>query len=363
MKKHARHIIPFMLILLAAVSCRKDDPQGQNGQNVVLDWPGFIWFESEVRTKTTQVESMGGRSFNVIAFKYASDWATFKATGTPASAMGTAGFKFPTPVACASDGTCTYTSSDNINPVEWDGNMKYTFFAYYPTSADDPESTVSLLTTSTTAGVPAIKYTVPAPVSEYMDAAQVPDVMSAVTPDVQNTGAGAVGLHFKHRLCLFCVEARNLKADDATISDLVLTITSDRYGDVTIPLDGSALQPGTVINNNFVCRMQPTTGTGSVVTVEQFGKDGTSNNTLVSHPNNHIAFIPQDPDVIGTPMVGKLNFNWNGEDKEQTFTATKAFVEGKKYAFVITIAADDAISVDIRESEDWEEEQNDIIFE
>ena len=354
-------------MLLAAMSCSKDIPAVSDEQNIILDWPGYIWFDSEVKTKTTQVESMYGHSFNVIAFKYSSDWATFKATGTPASAMNSSspyGFKFPTTVACAaSTGICTYTSSDDTNPVEWDGNMKYSFFAYYPTSSDDPKTTVTLTTASTTAGVPAIKYTVPSPVGGYMDATHVPDVMTASTYDAQNTGAGAVSLNFKHRLCLFCVEARNLKTTDATISDLVLTITSNRYGDVTIPLDGSALQPGTVINNNFVCSMQPTTGTGAVVTVETFGSDGTSANTLVSHPNNHIAFIPQNPDVIGSNLVGKLNFKWNGTDKEQEFTATKAFLEGKKYAFVITIAADDAISVDIRESEDWEEKSSDIIFE
>ena len=379
MRSKTIHIIPFIFLLLAAISCGKDDPVSQQGQNVILDWPGYIWFDADAsKTKTAQVESMFGKSFNVIAFKYSSDWATFKATGTPASAMSSSspyGFKFPTPVACAaSTGIRTYTSSDNTNPVEWDGNMKYSFFAYYPAlSADDPSGTVTRVTDQTTAGVPAIKYTVPSPVGGYMNAADVPDVMTAYTYDAQNTGAGAVSLNFKHRLCLFCVEARNLKTTEATISNLVLTITSNWYGDVTIPLDGSAIQPGTIINNNFVCRMQPTTGTGAVVTVEQFGSDGTSANTLVSHPNNHIAFIPQNPDDIIDPnsepktklgnLTGKLDFNWNGSAKSQTFTATKSFLEGKKYAFVITIAADDAISVDIRESEDWEENSSDIIFE
>ena len=366
MERKARHIIPFIIILLAAMSCGKDDPVSQQGQNIILDWPGYIWFDADAaKTKTAQVESMYGKSFNVIAFKYSSDWATFKATGTPASAMNSSspyGFKFPTPVACAaSTGICTYTSSDNTNPVEWDGNMKYSFFAYYPTSDDDSKGTVTRVTDEATAGVPAIKYTVPSPVGGYMNAADVPDVMTAYTYDAQNTGAGAVSLNFKHRLCLFCVEARNLKTTEATISNLVLTITSNWYGDVTIPLDGSAIQPGTVHDEDFVCRMQPTEGTGTVVAT--FGSDGTSANTLVSHPNNHIAFIPQNPDVIGSNLVGKLNFKWNGTDKEQEFTATKAFLEGKKYAFVITIAADDAISVDIRESEDWEEKSSDIIFE
>ena len=369
MRSKTLHIIPFIFLLLAVMSCGKDNPAVSDEQNIILDWPGYIWFDADAaKTKTTQVESMYGKSFNVIAFKYSSDWAIFKATGTPASAMNSSspyGFEFPTTVKCyASTGICTYSSSGDSNPVEWDGNMKYSFFAYYPAlSADDPKGTVSPVTNQTTAGVPAIKYTVPAPVSGYMDATHVPDVMTAATYDAQNTGAGAVSLHFKHRLCLFCVEARNLKTESATISDLVLTITSNRYGDVTIPLDGSALQPGTVINNKFVCRMQPTTGTGAVVTVETFGSDGTSANTLVSHPNNHIAFIPQNPDVIGSNLVGQLDFKWNGETKSQTFTATKAFLEGKKYAFVITIAADDTISVDIRESEDWEEKSNDLIFE
>lgn len=353
-------MIPLILLLLAVLSCGKDEPAVTGGQNVILDWPGYIWFESGVKTKTAQVESMGGRNFNLIAFKYSSDWATFKATGTPSSAMGTNGFSFPTSIACDEDGVCTYKSNNGTTPVEWDGNMKYSFFAYYPS---DTASTVSLVTGNTTPGAPAIRYTVPSPVGDYMNAAHVPDVMTAATFDAQNTGAGAVSLNFKHRLCLLCVEARNLKSTAATISDLVLTITSDRYGEVLIPMDGSALQPSNIIHDNFTCRMQPTEGTGAVVTVSTFGSDGTSANTLVSHPNNHIAFIPQDPDVIGSNLVGKLNFKWNGAAKEQVFTTTKSFLEGKKYAFVITIAADDAISVDIRESEDWIEKSNDLIFE
>lgn len=360
--KHISKIIPFTIILLAALSCGKDDPAGQNGQKVILDWPGYIWFESGVKTKTEQIESMGGRTFNVIAFKYGSDWATFKATGTPSSAMGTNGFKFPTPVICASDGACTYTSSNNSTPVEWEGNMKYSFFAYYPAlSADDPASTVSLTTTNTTAGVPMLKYTVPAPVGGYMNASQVPDIITANIIDAQNTGAGAVDLQFSHRLCMFCVEARNLKKETARISDLVLTITSDRYSSVTIPLDGSALRPGSIVNSDFVCRMQP--AGSEEVSVGQYGKDGSSANTLVSHPDCHIAFIPQDPGIIKSNLSGKLSFKWNGVETEAPFTATNAFQEGRMYAFVITVAADDAISVDVREMYEWIEKSNDIIFE
>lgn len=370
--KHVRNIIPLILLLIVTISCGKDDPVNSNGQKVILDWPGFIWFDSDVKTKTTAIEyNMYGKDFNVIAFKYSADtdWSTFKATGTPASAMGTKGFKFPTTVSCASDGVCSYTSSDNTNPVEWEGTNKYSFFAYYPaTSTDDPASTVSRASTNSTAGVPSIKYTVPAAESDgYMDATKVPDVMTAYATDAQNRGGltGVVSLNFVHRLCLFCVEARNLKEADATISDLILTIESKRYGAVTIPLDGSPLQLSStdIIEDNFKCRMQPTSGTGSSVIVEQFGKYGTSDNTLVSHPNNHIAFIPQDPDVIGEFLSGKLNFKWNGDDKEQEFSSTKVFKEGTKYAFVITIASNDAISIDIRESDEWIEKSNDIIFE
>lgn len=360
--KLGRNIFFLFFLAFVALSCGKEVPASTPGQNVILNWPGFIWFDSDVRTKTAAVESMRNNRFNVIAFKYNSEWTTFKATGTPASAMNSSepyGFKFPTTVACDASGVCTYTSSDNTNPVAWDGTMKYSFFAYYPTSLSDPANSVSLVTDSHTAGVPSIRYRVPAAESDgYMDASKVPDVMTASVYDVQNTGAGAVSLSFKHRLCLFCVEARNLKPAPATISNLVLTIGSDRYGEVTIPLDGSALQPAGITSEEFKCRMQPTTGTGSVVTVEQFGSDGTSANTLVSHPNNHIAFIPQNPD-----LSGKLNFTWNETPMEQGFTSTKPFLEGKKYAFVITIAADDAISIDIRESEEWIERRSSLIFE
>ena len=358
-------------------SCGKAIPDGNNGQTVILDWPGYIWFDADAHaTKTTAVTSMGGKTFNVIAFKYGSDWNTFKATGTPASAMSSSepyGFAFPTTVSCSSDGVCSYTNVHGDSPVECDGTMKYSFFAWYPASAADPASTVTLETNANSAGVPSIKYTVPAAESDgYMNASKLPDVLTASTTDAQNTGAGVVALNFKHALCLLTVEARNLKEGTvADISNLIMTISSQRYGNISIPLDGSATTPGGRVTNNFNCRMQPSSGTGSSVSVPEFGIDGSSANTMVSHHDYSIAFIPQGNELgdLEGELKFDVTFHKDGEADvvktglTQEFSSNKAFQAGKKYAFVITIAADDSISIAIIESGEWETESTDIIFE
>lgn len=355
--KVLRYILPALLVLC---SCGKDPKPA--GGTIALEWPGYIWFGTDINTKTTAVTSLNGKSFNVIAFKYSSDWNTFKATGTPASATGANEFSFPTTVSCASDGVCSYRNNTTANPVEWDGNMKYSFFAYYPATTS---GTVALSTASTTAGVPAITYTVPAPESDgYMDAMKIPDILYASATDVQNTGSGTVSLNFHHALCLLDVEARNLKSEDITISDLILTIESQRYSSITIPLDGSVASPSGVVTNSFNCRMQPATGTGSSVTVHEFGSDGTSSNTPISYPDYNIGFIPQDPAVMGE-FKGTLNFKKNGVqiDTPEEFTSNKKFEAGKKYSFVITIAADESISITIIDADEWYEKPSDIIFE
>ena len=369
-----RYILPALVILS---SCEKLQTSPESGQRVILDWPGYIWFDAEApKTKTTAVTDMSDKSFNLIAFKYGSNWNTFKATGTPASAMSDAepyGFSFPTTVSCDADGVCDYDASNGGAPVEWDGTQKYSFFAWHPATTN---GTVSLTTGQSTAGVPAIKYTVPAAESEgFINASNIPDVLIANTTDVQNTGAGVVSLNFSHALCLLTVEARNLKAGTiADISNLVMAITSQRYGNITIPLDGSTATPGDV-TNNFKCRMQPTSGNGSSVPVPEFGIDGSSSNTSISYPNYNTAYIPQGSEL--GELTGSLSFTvgfrnaaephnaipTEEPNKVQTFESTKALEAGKKYAFVITIAADESISIAIIESGAWDEKTTDLIFE
>ena len=349
------------LVLTALVLFNSCDKRGMNPddvQNIDLDWPGFIWFGADIPTKTETITNMKGRHFDVVAFKYGSDWNTFKATGTPASSGETKGFSCPTEVSCdANSGICTYKNNTDNNSVEWDGTMKYSFFAFYPVTGTQG---VTLSSTASTPGVPKITYTVPS----SNDADALPDVMTASNIDVQNTGSGTVSLNFRHQLSLLTVEARNLDKSDITISNLVLTITSKRYGSITIPLDGSAATPGNTVTNNFSFAMQG----GESVTVEEFGKNGTSENTVVSSKN--ITLIPQDPLIIGEELAGSLTFTYGhsgtsetkSETKSETFSSNKKFEAGKKYAFVLNFA-NDAVTIAIIESGEWIENRQSIIFE
>lgn len=340
------------MVLLTSCDKRWTDPD--EGRTVALDWPGFIWFGADMQTRTPTITNLKGRTFDVVAFKYGSDWATFKATGTPASSAGAKGFSCPTLVTCDASGICSYRNNTDSNPVEWDGTMKYSFFAFHPVTGTQG---VTLTTGQNTTGSPCIEYTVPS----SSDANDLPDVMTASSIDVQNTGSGTVALNFRHRLSLLSVEARNLDEDDITISDLVLNVTSKRYGSVSIPLDGTAATPGALVQGGFSFAMQ---APGTPVTVEEFGKYGTSDNTVISTSN--VTLIPQDPAITGEDLAGSLTFVYGHsgmtETKVEPFSSNKKFEAGKKYALVLNFA-NDAITIAIIESGEWAETRQNIIFE
>lgn len=100
------------------------------------------------------------------------------------------------------------------------------------------------------------------------------------------------------------------------------------------------------------------------MTVEEFGKYGTSENTVVSSKN--ITLIPQDPLIIGEELAGSLTFTYGHsgtrETKGETFSSNKKFEAGKKYAFVLNFA-NDAVTIAIIESGEWVEDRQSIIFE
>ncbi len=394
--------LKFILLpaLVIAASCQKPAQAGGNGNDTVLEWPDYIWFGADVSTKTPIIETMRGRSFDVVAFKYSkdTDWTTFKATGTPASSATSGsgadlvkGFAFPTHVNCASNGVCSYdyNNTASAGPSVWQGGKKYSFFAFYPQagSSVSGEGGVSLSSTASTASAPVISYSVPS----WTNPDLLPDVMTSAATDLENKGDGTVAFMFKHKLCMLCVEARNLDETPIQIRNLTLELTSKVYTSISIPLDGSACTPSGSKTGGIAYVLR--SGESDIVTVETFGANDSAENTLISG-NKNVMFIPMDPDgpdgnaetsADNMPyLTGNIclqyrenkggdswsewrtittdddggNYLHDGEE----FEAARKFEAGKRYSFVVTFA-NGAITIAVIESGEWTNYDQYIEFE
>lgn len=329
---------------MLALSCVRQEPDQPGTGTETTSWPGYVFFGADIATKTPIITSMNGRNFGVVAFKYSSDWATFKATGTPASS----GFACPTTVSCnASTGVCTYS------PVkQWEDGQYYSFFAYYPVG----NSSVVLGSTTTTAGAPVLTYTVPS----WTDPSALQDVMTASAIDTDNSGDGVVPFTFRHRLCCLDVEARNLNENPETIKNLKLNITSSVYTSVSVPVDGSALTPSGNKTGGIAYQVVADSEAAKVTIPVMTG--GMSSATTNVSGDNNIILIPQTVAVKGH-LEGSISFtDKNGTSKSQEFDSDKDFEAGKKYTFIITFA-NETITIAVIESGEWIDSDQDIIFE
>lgn len=246
---------------LLAMSCEKEQQSGYKDGELPIH-RGYMQFSTGVSTRAQLVTDMKAKSFGVLGYKYSSttNWATAKPVTSP-----NAFYKLE--VSCADNGMCSYDaypSDASKNLKEWEeGN--YSFFAYHPYNGDG----ISLSNESAT-NTPMLTYTYPwlNPTSgdswfetglqivdqhkevqtfnviHLCDAtAPVYDLMTAEAIDVNGTGAGTVGLNFKHRMFALEVLANNYNENsegttDArqAISNLVLTLNGLQYNTMTIPM-------------------------------------------------------------------------------------------------------------------------------
>ena len=241
------------------MSCEKEQQSGYKDGELPIH-RGYMQFSTGVSTRAQLVTDMKSKSFGVLGYKYSSttNWATAKPVTSP-----NAFYKLE--VSCADNGMCSYDAypgDATKNFKEWEeGN--YSFFAYHPYNGDG----ISLSNESAT-NTPMLTYTYPwlNPTSgdswfetglQILDqhkevqtfnvihlcdaTAPVYDLMTAEAIDVNGTGAGTVGLNFKHRMFALEVLANNYNENsegttDArqAISNLVLTLNGLQYNTMTI---------------------------------------------------------------------------------------------------------------------------------
>lgn len=367
---------PSLVIMIFTVMMTLSSCQGDNivEEENVIDVPfnGYIHFGEESMTRAASgnaLESMKGHDFGVIAFQYSSDWNTFKATGTPESSK----FVFPTKIIDSDDNDEVWkydaSTRNNGQPyVEWDNSSRYTFFAFYPF-----DGCITTTSTIRTAGVPTVKYTTPFGSNlNQIDPTTYKDVMIASVKDAKNNADGTIYFNFKHCLSCLTVEARNLdekKSDDSsdqTIRNLSLTITSNLYNSLTIPLDytidptpeGSQSGEKTYsICDNTAIDVPPisvTEGDPQKGKIQVVSVSGDNNVFIIPQKangaNGHLKGYVTFTDKNGTVKTGKLG--QAGYDKSLEFDSDKDFAAGRKYSLIVNFA-NGMISVAIVESGDW----------
>ena len=190
----------LIYILLAAAfissSCHKEPVDVDNELPTFL---GYMQFSTQVSTRGHLAETMRGKNFGVIGFRYSetSDWGTSKSTASPGT------WFYNQKVECDDYGVCTY------DPVQQWGNYNYTFFAYHPHNG----AGISL-SNSSTVDTPMLTYQYSwlnqtGNISLYDSNSPSFDLMTAEDVDVDGTGSGTVSFEFNHRLFAFEVLANN----------------------------------------------------------------------------------------------------------------------------------------------------------
>ena len=383
----------FIYILFAtalfATSCEQEQQfVFQDGELPIHH--GYMQFSTGISTRAQLATDMKAKNFGVLGYKYSSttNWATAK----PVTAPNTF---YNLKVDCAANGTCTYDaypSDPDKNFKEWEeGN--YSFFAYHP--YDGYNNGISLSNESAT-NTPMLTYTYPwlnptdqdswfeaeytvldqnketqtFDVIHLCDAtAPVYDLMTAEAIDVNGTGAGTVGLDFKHRMFALEVLANNYNENtegtyDArqSISNLVLTLTGLQHSTMTIPMSmqsGEAAPvyggtaPGTrsfVINNKqiMVPAFNETTedgrGEGVATSISKLG--GRNDNA------GYLMLIPQTTGLSGTLHWNDELSNFPGTISTE-FTSTIEFKAGRLYQLYINYVGS-GITIALIEAGAWD---------
>ena len=312
------HIITLSVLLFAGCSKPVAVPETPE------QFDRYIFFSQNIATKASLIGSVADlkdKHFGVVGFKYNKGlvWNNLKADATPNVFAST-----PQSVECDANGYGKYS------PLQgWSDLKKYAFFAFYPM----PNNYVSLVnlggTTSYTAGVPAIKYTIDTEdIKGSMD-----DVMIA-SPHIGLDGSSSdvtnndVTFSFDHCLSSVGVKIKNSTNTAVTISKVDFTVSGIQNKEIIIPLDKSQATP-----------VSATTPMSASLSLSLTDADKTmqANTTDYVELSDKLIFIPQ----IGNLTISKFQITFRrGTAAAESFIVndlTTALEEGKKHLISLNI--------------------------
>lgn len=366
-----------MLLAAALVSCEKPSFESSTDIEIIPE-AGYIRFSTGVATKAPIIQNLREKSFGVLGYNYgySTRWDVARPLATPE-------IFYNLPVACATNGVCTYdlNASQEGNQLEpWSLTKMYSFFAYYPMA--DVNNGVSISAQSAV-NMPTVTYNLPL-VGNANGAEVNPDdlidLMTAYAID-KTAGDGNVGFTFQHRL--FCIEVlaqnfntQNTRKDangnpvkdadgkdvmidaDETISNLKLTIDNIAYKGVTVPMMKGDSEPVKVANDKGAVDFRLLSSTESVL-VRSHDEGSSAVSLSGTDGSNIVMLVPQTAAAAeGGKLEGSLTFNLtNSAGDSQTvtgdFSSDIDFQEGKKYTIMVSFTGD-TIVIALAESGSWE---------
>ena len=357
-------------------------------------------FSTQVSTRGHLAETMRGKNFGVIGFRYSetSDWGTSKSTASPGT------WFYNQKVECDDYGVCEY------DPEQQWGNYNYSFFAYHPyngagislsnpNAVDTPMLTYEYSWLNTNGNI-----------SLYDSNSPSFDLMTAEDIDVDGTGSGTVSLEFNHRLFAFEVLANNYNENtyeyeldangdpvldkdgnkvfklDANGNKIIVENARQKISSLTLTLEGLAntkMQiPLSMLNDEENEKIKYTKGdVGKRTfklsdetliipafneTVERTFNDekevcgagvATSISKYGSSNGSYLFLIPQEGTTAG--VTGTLNwteleyFVAGGGEVSNTFNSTITFYPGVLYQIHINFVGD-GITIALIEAGAWD---------
>lgn len=256
-------IFVFLFVALCACEQRVVGGGENNGEeeDIFVPSEGYIYFNINPATRGGLIENTLADSFNVLGYNYYSTWVSEKTQARQNKDINPAGDKeYRMGVFCYNNTTSTgvqkvwynksqkyhyykYLGADSseIGYKEWNGDLIYSFFAWYPAST----SVVANNGSASTEGSPFITYEIPTGTNS--EARQnMKDVMTACRIDITKYNA-KTGVNFtmKHRLAALDI----LAASIITYKDMVDTL--QKCGFPTTGID--EIKPAVTVRVDSLC--------------------------------------------------------------------------------------------------------------
>ena len=349
---------------LLAVSC---DNLGSDCSDSDCIMFSSYMLTSEVGTRSTFLESFPSGSFGVLGYcvpyvqgSTSPDWAggnylwNVKRPNVHADVFYMQEVKY--------DGsTCKYDYDGNGNLKKWYSkndypsvnvdnmdNYYYTFFAYYPFTADKGGFSFSP-DTGDGKGAPKIKFTMPfdnTDISDNLDDSLVPDAMVARAANVQRSG-GPVSFTFYHLLTGLGFSVVNYNKEHSVIIESVKL-----QGEFTKSVEVDFSTPEYSLNYSDTYFGTYTIFSGETEVAATDGKIellGDKHLLLVAGtPDNSTSYFGPDIELV-------VDYSYNGNKKQATLSRPGSFspVSGTRYTAQISFVGD-SFTLTFLAEENWD---------
>ncbi len=232
MKNLYKILVPVFAFIALCGCERNNPPQGGNGGDIFIPSGNYIYFNVNPLSRGSLINESLPYDFSVVGYNYQSNWGTAMVQASQSASItyeihGRAipsfiGVFYNTQIANKKGVQLVqydngvhkyiYEGSDNKdNYKEWNGNLTYAFFAWYPAdlgfNTDAKKSDETTIDPADYEGNPYIRYTLPTGTGAR---AAMKDVMTACKIDVTKYNGSSVNFDMQHRLAALDIYGNNI---------------------------------------------------------------------------------------------------------------------------------------------------------